>query len=487
MKTVFIILCLCGYTLMGQMVASKTDHDLGSLSNFDTESFEIKIKNNGSQTIYILEEQITSNLDIRYSSDTFFPGSEITATISLFPLRTGKLSEQVEIKFTNQEKVKIKVQAHVQSMSARYAETLKSNKLLSDKDITFMIVDSRTNLNVPYAKVYITNTQNGKSYIGYADQYGVLKNRIPEGSYNITCLTDGYKHQVANTKVDVDRNLAAILLEKIHVPAPVIKAPAPVVKVPAPTPLSTPNDTVQKQPIEETAAIVQKIEEPVAKEIIEELKSPEPITLETAIIESPLEEISQPIDANRKPLNIILLIDNSSSMGQGQKLNSIKTNILSLIDHYKPADQLAIITFNESVETVFASNRIYDKALLLSKIDGIETKGNTNGEAAINMAFEIMNQAARAECLNMIVLVTDGKIAKTSREESRILSNIQAMNEKGYLLSVMGYTGQEILSRKMQQMSDIGGGLYLNMNNQKDGGNTILLDEIYKTLLKLGE
>jgi Ca-activated chloride channel family protein len=207
-----------------------------------------------------------------------------------------------------------------------------------------------------------------------------------------------------------------------------------------------------------------------------------------------LEEITLPIDITsaevpsdsfRRPLNIIMLIDNSTSMGEDNRMTQVKESISHLVKNYNKNDQLSILTFNEEVNTILPPTRVTANNQIQTKLDEMTVSGKTNGEAGINKAFEIMQNIANPESLNMIVLATDGRIASSDYIEQKILKKIEEMNVKGYLLSVMGFTNSTYTGRKMQQMSDIGGGLYIDMSQHKENYNSLLLDEIYNTLLKI--
>jgi Ca-activated chloride channel family protein len=172
-------------------------------------------------------------------------------------------------------------------------------------------------------------------------------------------------------------------------------------------------------------------------------------------------------------------------MGENNRMNRVKESISHLVKNYNSNDQLTILTFNEEVNTILPPTKVNSTNNIQSKIDEISVSGKTNGEVGINKAFEIMQNIASNESLNMIVLATDGKISSNDYIERKILKKIEEMNIKGYLLSVIGFTNSNYTSRKMQQMSDIGGGLYLDMTQQKENDKSLLLDEIYTTLLKI--
>ncbi len=449
----------------GQIAFDKTRVNIGRLENFDIVTINIPFINKSTKPQSAIINYPGEGLVIKLSENISYPGEVDTLKVSLFPESLGKFSENFSITFSSDSLYRFSIEANIHSFSTKYSSMLGKAGLNEGREITFIIMDNITERNIPFAKVFLTNNSTGKSYIGYSDEYGVLKNNIKEGSYNVFCLTDGYKYQVNGVRIDPDRNLASIILEK------------------------EPEKLQKQKPkqIENVANIAVNMDTTafrnLPKDGIGDIAAKEPV--EEKI---PVEEVSTPIEKlkfERKPLNIILLIDNSSSMGQSYKITTLKSSIKTLIENYNPEDRIAVLTFNDKVQQLIPSTKVTNRLEIIAKIDEIENSGNTDGEGGVQTAIEMMKTISTEDALNMIILATDGQIAKSVFAENKIIHDIGIMNEKGILFSVMGYSKSEMANRKMQRLADAGGGLFLNMTQFKDDYTNILVDEIYNTLLKI--
>jgi Mg-chelatase subunit ChlD len=476
----------------GQIAFDKTRVNLGRLENFDIVTINIPFINKSTKPQSAIINYPGEGLVIKLSENISYPGEADTLKISLFPESLGKFSENFSITFSSDSVYRFSIEANIHSFSPKYSSMLGKAGLNEGREITFIILDNITERNIPFAKVFLTNNATGKSYIGYSDEYGVLKNNIKEGSYNVFCLTDGYKYQVNGVRIDPDRNLAAVILEKesVKTQIPKVKQVKNEVVTAAdkgqtsqinPPQISS-TENLNKEVVKEIQAI-DVADKNVSKDVIEDNVSKE-VNQEKSLIE----EISTPTEikkVNRKPLNIIILIDNSSSMGQSYKITTLKSSIKTLIENYNPEDRIAVLTFNDKVQQLIPSTKVTNRLEIIAKIDEIENSGNTDGEGGVYTAMEMMKTISTEDALNMIILATDGQIAKSVFAENKIIHDIGLMNEKGILFSVMGYSKSEMANRKMQRLADAGGGLFLNMTQFKDDYKNILVDEIYNTLLKI--
>jgi Mg-chelatase subunit ChlD len=456
---VFIYFLFISCVGHAQIIFDRTKENIGEIKSFNGYTADMLCTNKSSIPIVVYIDSISEFVEVKLPSDTIYPGEIYTVKLNLYPSKIGSLREKAVLSFSDGTNVSLHVTGYISAFTKTYWMSMHDNQLTSEKEIIFMLVDGITQKPVAHGKIYISNLANYKSYIGYSDQYGILKNRVPEGRYLLQCLADGYKREIMGVKIDPTLNVATVLLEKFR-PEDLIKKPIPV-------------EQTIPQPLAIDSAVA-----PILS-----------TTQETTTPPAPNFSISQDSSAHvsgmRRPLNIIMLIDNSASMAYEKRMEKVKESIYHLIDNYGKDDQIAVLTFNEQVNTIISTAKITDAALLKNIIGAIEISGKTDGETGINTAFEMMEAVGRKECLNMIVLATDGRMVNSTYSERKILKRIEDMSLKGYLTSVMGFTSSNYHGKKMQQMADIGGGIYLNMNSYKENYNSLLLDEIYKTLLKI--
>jgi len=110
----------------------------------------------------------------------------------------------------------------------------------------------------------------------------------------------------------------------------------------------------------------------------------------------------------RVPLNLCLVLDHSSSMLRGGKVDQLKETVREIIDGLDEEDLLSIVTFGDRAEVLLPAQLLRDKALVHGAIDAIHCRGGT--EIARGLAAglaEIARNASRA--LSHLILLTDGQ------------------------------------------------------------------------------
>ena len=107
------------------------------------------------------------------------------------------------------------------------------------------------------------------------------------------------------------------------------------------------------------------------------------------------------MDLNNNSKDVILVIDDSELMED--KLDVVKSNLKditsSLLDNED--NRISLITFDSSSEVI--SNFTKSKADILSEIDSITSKGNTNYYAALNSVLDVLNNYEKSDNTDLIV------------------------------------------------------------------------------------
>jgi Ca-activated chloride channel homolog len=115
--------------------------------------------------------------------------------------------------------------------------------------------------------------------------------------------------------------------------------------------------------------------------------------------------ISEP---NRQPLNLCLVVDQSSSM-RGDKLFALKNAARQVVDQLTTNDFFSLISFNDRPTTVVPCTRVTSRETIKSQIDSIEAKGGTELAKGLLAGIQEMKPAATSTPLNHIILLTDGQ------------------------------------------------------------------------------
>lgn len=175
-----------------------------------------------------------------------------------------------------------------------------------------------------------------------------------------------------------------------------------------------------------------------------------------------LEVKTKPIDLEgrtRKPLNISLVIDRSGSMS-GDKMEYAKKAAAFVVDNLNSNDYLSIVSYDDEVETEWASGLIKDKTLIKSKIESLFDRGSTNLGGGMLQGYDEGKKTFNVEYTNRVLLLTDG-LANVGVTDPLALGKIaRNMNiENNISLSTFG-VGIDYNEDLLQSLAENGGGNY---------------------------
>lgn len=115
-------------------------------------------------------------------------------------------------------------------------------------------------------------------------------------------------------------------------------------------------------------------------------------------------------DENRKSMDIVTILDMSSSMA-GEKLRNVMNTMITLVDHLKPTDRLAIVIFSSSVHVLRELHNATPEWKEDTKevIKRLCASGCTNLSGGLAMGAEIMLKRESQGQVSSLILMTDGQ------------------------------------------------------------------------------
>lgn len=138
------------------------------------------------------------------------------------------------------------------------------------------------------------------------------------------------------------------------------------------------------------------------------------------------------------PLHLALVIDRSGSMGGG-KLTTTKACARFLVERLRPQDQLALVTFETSVELLTPLGPV-DQKEILARIASIQATGTTNLSGGWLKGLEQL-RAATGEGQRRILLLTDGQANVGIKDVATLEQLSGNARETGISTSTIGYGG----------------------------------------------
>jgi Ca-activated chloride channel family protein len=109
--------------------------------------------------------------------------------------------------------------------------------------------------------------------------------------------------------------------------------------------------------------------------------------------------------------NMVLLLDVSGSMNTPDKLPLLKQSVLNMISMMRDEDKVSIIAFSGKPKVLLESASFKDESRIRKAIDNLKSAGKTDGNAGLQLAYEVADKNYLRGGNNRIILATDGQFA----------------------------------------------------------------------------
>ncbi|NBI28766.1 vWA domain-containing protein [Chengkuizengella marina] len=184
---------------------------------------------------------------------------------------------------------------------------------------------------------------------------------------------------------------------------------------------------------------------------------------------------------NRKPANLVFVIDVSGSMNQENRLGLVKKSLYLLVDQLKDNDRVGIIVYGSTARTILAPTSVEDKHRILEAIDQLESSGSTNAEEGLVMGYEMVSEYFQKNAVNRVILCSDGvaNVGETGAEG--ILGEIKRYARNDITLSTFGFGMGNYNDVLMEQLANHGDGNYAYIDSFSEA-RRIFTEELTGTL-----
>lgn len=189
-------------------------------------------------------------------------------------------------------------------------------------------------------------------------------------------------------------------------------------------------------------------------------------------------EIQAAWHEDRKPANIVLVVDTSDSMGEGRRLNAAKQALLSFLGELSPKDRIALITSGEEVSTNVVLGVHGEQGPAVSRaVRALFPNGELPVYRAVTRALKMVRSLDDPERINAVVVLSDGA-GTTDVGRAELLRTI-ARNPVTEGTSVRIFTvayGRPPDAEALQQIASDSDGLFFT-------GGPKNIDDVYRKIL----
>ncbi len=163
---------------------------------------------------------------------------------------------------------------------------------------------------------------------------------------------------------------------------------------------------------------------------------------------------------NRKPANLIFVIDVSGSMGREDRLGLVKRALRMLVDELKDNDRVGIVVYGSRGRELLQPTSVRHKDDILRAIEFLAPSGSTNAEEGIDLGYAMADRIFEPGKINRIILCSDGVANVGQTSPDAILKKIKKYADKGITLSAIGFGMGNFNDILMEKLGNKGNGSY---------------------------
>jgi len=186
-------------------------------------------------------------------------------------------------------------------------------------------------------------------------------------------------------------------------------------------------------------------------------------------------------ETNRKPSNLVFLLDVSGSMSTPDKLPLLKTGMTMLVNALSENDRVAIVVYAGSSGLVLDSTSAAEKRKIIQAMERLSAGGSTAGGAGIELAYKVCADNFIKGGVNRVILATDGDFNVGTSSHNGLQTLIEQKRSTGIFLSVLGFGTGNLQDSKMELLANKGNGNYFYIDSEREA-EKVLVKQINATL-----
>jgi Mg-chelatase subunit ChlD len=172
-----------------------------------------------------------------------------------------------------------------------------------------------------------------------------------------------------------------------------------------------------------------------------------------------------------KPLNIVLLLDNSGSMERADRVRIIQESLRTLAAQLKPQDKISVVTFSRTARLWADGVSGAQAAEVANRIGELTPEGGTNLEDALDLAYRTALRHYAATAVNRVVLLTDGAANLGNVEPKELKAKVESFRKQGIALDCFGIGWEGFNDDLLEQLSRNGDGRYGFVNTPEEAAS----------------
>ena len=163
-------------------------------------------------------------------------------------------------------------------------------------------------------------------------------------------------------------------------------------------------------------------------------------------------------EQERKPANLVFLVDVSGSMSGEDRLGLAKKSLRILTQNLRDGDTVSLVTYAGSSRVILKPTGLEHKARILSAIDELGAGGSTAMGSGLDLAYEQAVKGLRPGAISRVIVLSDGDANVGTATHDQILKTIAGRVKEGVTLSTIGFGMGNYKDEMMEQLANKGNG-----------------------------
>ena len=192
-----------------------------------------------------------------------------------------------------------------------------------------------------------------------------------------------------------------------------------------------------------------------------------------------LDAIKRAWRADRKPANVLLVLDTSGSMVEGGRLENAKNGVQTFLREVAPQDRVGLTTFSDRVTPLAPIAPVRgNRAALIGRVGGLIADGGTAIYDATDQGVAQVKKLADTSRINAVVLLTDGEDTDSSKSIDAVVRELEAQGDSSRRVRVftIAYSaGAQGAAENLARIADASGG-------KSYAGDTDDIETVYRSI-----
>ncbi len=169
-----------------------------------------------------------------------------------------------------------------------------------------------------------------------------------------------------------------------------------------------------------------------------------------------------------RPLNLVLLLDNSGSMERADRVAILREALRVLAGQLQAQDRISVVTFARTPRLWVDAVSGDQAGTLVERIAELTPEGGTNLEEALNLAYATAARQYLAAGVNRVVLLTDGAANLGEVSPDALQKKVEGWRQRGVALDCFGIGWEGLNDDLLEVLARHGDGRYGFVNTPEE-------------------